>query len=208
MRELTVRIKFTSPCLGHVKKHYTIRVEGQRKKRTFFVHLRNPRGRVIFLPTWWTAIMRNAADVLSRHHKEVREIRFALEVDGQPRPVPEELFDRHYAKGRYSKHEVFAVGDIVGLTCLVPEANDADWSRRLKNRRRICRSQIHRWRNKKRPMLRETTTARSPVARLCQQKNTNDGIGVSTQMQVPRAGKEWSCPKKRCAAKPSARHAS
>lgn len=126
MREVTVRIKFTSPCLGHVKKYYTTRVNGKRKKRTFFVHLRNPRGRVIFLPTWWTAIMRNAADVLSRYHTEVKGIRFALEVDGQPRPVPDELFDRHYAKGRYSRHEVFAVGDTIGVTCLVPEAISDD----------------------------------------------------------------------------------
>jgi len=129
MRELTVRIKFTSPCLGNAKKFHNIRVQGKRKKRTYFVHLRNPSNCVMFLPTWWQAIMRNAADVLSRHQQEVKGIRFALEVDGQPRPIPEQLFNRYYDENRYSRHEAFMAGDTIGVTCVVPDqiSDDDFW---------------------------------------------------------------------------------
>lgn len=126
MRELTVRLKFTSPCLGHVKKQYTIRTGGKKKKRSYFLHLRNPQGQVIFLPTWWQAIMRNAADVLSRYHKEVKELRFALEVDGQPRPIPDQLYNRYYAPDRYARHEAFWAGDTIGISCLVPDSISDD----------------------------------------------------------------------------------
>lgn len=122
MRELTVRIKFTSPCLGKCKKFYNISRNGKRKKRTYFMHLRNPNGQVMLLPTWWQAVVRKAADVLSRHQREVREIRFNPQVDGRPRPVPEGLFNRHYGSKRHSKHEAFMPGDVVGISCVVPNS--------------------------------------------------------------------------------------
>jgi hypothetical protein len=91
------------------------------------VHLRDPAGdKVIFLPTWWSSVLQKAASVLNRHHRDVRDIRFALEVDGQPRPLPADPFKRYYQNGRYSQHEAFFAGDTVGLNCVVPAAIDDD----------------------------------------------------------------------------------
>ena len=128
MRELAIRIRFTKHCLGHVKKFHWV----ESKKRSYFLMPRNPDGRVVFLPTWWRTILVKAADVLCRHQEDVKSVRFSLEVDGAPRPIPGEFYYRHYKENRFSKHEAFFPGDVVGLTCIVPEAiSDDDFTRLL-----------------------------------------------------------------------------
>lgn len=127
MREMSVRLRFTRPCLGNTKQRRTVILDGKRKKRTYFRFQRSPSGgEVIFMPNWWTAVLSQAAEVQCRLTKEVREIRFALEVDGRPQPIEENPFRRYYAKKKYSVHEQFAAGDIVGVSCLVPFAIDDD----------------------------------------------------------------------------------
>jgi hypothetical protein len=116
MRELAVRIQFTKHCLGNVKKFHW----EKGKKRYFFLLPRSPEGRVIFLATWWTAVLIKAAEVLCHFQDDVRSVKFSLEVDGLPRPVPEEFYRRFYEGERFSKHEAFFPGDCIGLTCIVP----------------------------------------------------------------------------------------
>lgn len=126
MRELTVRIRFTKHCLGNVKRFHW----EKGKKRSFFLLPKNPEGRVIFLPTWWKALLTKAAEVACHFQDEVKKISFSLEVDGLPRPVPEHFFRRYYDEGRFSKHEAFWPGDTVGVTCLVPDTiNDEEFHR-------------------------------------------------------------------------------
>lgn len=142
MRELSVRIKFTSPCLGKVKKHH--RVQG--KLRNHFLLPRNPEGKIVFMNTWWQAVLAQAARILCRHYGEVKKIRFAMEVDGKPRTLEEgEVTDersgksrtvlkghyhRYYEESRFSKHEAFFPGTVVGLTCVVPQTiGDEDFRR-------------------------------------------------------------------------------
>jgi hypothetical protein len=127
MRELMVRIRFTSHCLGNVRKHY--REKG--RLRNYYVLPRNPDDKVIFMPTWWASTMRRAAEILCKHHNEVRQIRFALEVDGNPRPIPDQLFRRYFESDKFSQHEAFYPGDVIGVTCVVPTAIDDDDFRRL-----------------------------------------------------------------------------
>lgn len=151
MRELAVRIKFTTPCLGNVRKHH--RVQG--RVRNHFLLPRNPGGKVIFMNTWWQAILAQAAKILCRHHGEVKSIRFAMEVDGKPRPLEEgEVEDprtgrkqvvlkghyhRYYAEDRFSKHEAFFPGTVIGLTCIVPQGiNDEDFHRLMELAGKYC----------------------------------------------------------------------
>lgn len=137
MRELTVRIEFTSPSLGHVKCKDNTRLSGR------FVMLRCPRdGHVLFLPTWWQSNMRFAAQVLGRHQSDIQQIHWDSQVDGIPKrrklgggryePV---WFSRHYGnnsrKRRYSLHEAFHAGQFVGINCVVPSSIDDDGFRRL-----------------------------------------------------------------------------
>lgn len=125
MRELSVRIRFTVPCLGKDKKSY--RHEG--KLRYKFVFQRSPQGKVVFLPTWWRAIMLKAANVMSQHQRAAEEIRFNPEVDGQPR---KELFTRWYDESKFTNHEYFPDGSVIGLTCIVPDSiSDEDFERLL-----------------------------------------------------------------------------
>jgi hypothetical protein len=127
MRELTVRIRFTAHCLGNVRKHYRER----GRLRNYYVLPRNPNGQVIFMPTWWAATLRRAAEVLCKYYGEVQQIRFAMEVSGNPRPIPAQLYRRYFEDSKFSQHEAFFPGDVISVTCLVPEAIDDDDFRRL-----------------------------------------------------------------------------
>lgn len=119
MREMEVRLRFDKHCLGQVRRFRWKR----GKRQVYYLLPRNADGsRVTFMPSWWHSILSKAAAVLCRHQDAVRQIRFGMEVDGSPRPVPEHFF-RCYAKdGSYTLHEAFYPGDEVRLTCLVPES--------------------------------------------------------------------------------------
>lgn len=82
------------------------------------------------MPNNWAALMRKAADVLCQHQSEVAGIRFQLEVDGTPQPVPDKVYRRYYGENKYSPHEAFYAGDVIGVSCLVPnKISDEDfWS--------------------------------------------------------------------------------
>lgn len=150
MREVTVRIRFQRPCLGADKRHH--RVGG--KLRSHFLHLRDPDGDVIFLPSWWRAILRQAAKLLCRHHGEVEKIRFALKVDGRPRPLQETTaadpqgvlrrrvrgyYLRRYAPKRFAQHEAFFPGDVIGVTCTVPDSiSDEDFHELMSYAGKYC----------------------------------------------------------------------
>ena len=130
MRELSVRIKFTKHCLGNVKKLRHDETSG--KKQTYFVLPRTPDGHIVFLPTWWQANMRFAADVLCRHQDKVSEILFDMLVDGKPKPIPSNLFRRWYGRNLFAFHEAFYPGQEVGVNAIVPdEVSDDDFRRLL-----------------------------------------------------------------------------
>lgn len=135
MRELTVRIEFTSPSLGNVKLKDDTPLSGR------FVMLRSPDDHVMFLPSWWQANMSLAAKVLGRHHSAVKKIHWDAFVDGIPKrrrlwsgeyePV---WFSRYYGNGRkqrYSLHEAFHQGQTIGINCIVPPQIDDESFGRL-----------------------------------------------------------------------------
>lgn len=131
MRELTLKLRFTQPCLGRVKLRRTIIIDGVAKKRSFFIFERNPiDNRVMFMAPWWKAIIQRAAEVQCRLQKEVQAVRFLLEVDGTPRSVPDGAFKHFYKPHMFSLHEQFAPGDVIGVTCVVPSSisDDDFWS--------------------------------------------------------------------------------
>jgi len=91
---------------------------------------RTPEGQVMFLATWHAANMRLAAQLLSRHGKEVSKILWDVAVDATLRE--DRWFKRYYinslGKRRYIQHESFVPGQVVGINCVVPDAiNDGDF---------------------------------------------------------------------------------
>lgn len=125
MRELAVKLRFTAHCLGNVKRQ---RRQGG-KIRHYFVLPRNAdRTQIVFMPTWWQSTLKRSAQILCRHQRDVLRIRFAPEVRGTPRPIPEKLYNRYHARGQFSRHEAFYPGDEVVVTCVVPpEIGDDDF---------------------------------------------------------------------------------
>jgi len=127
MREFVVRLCFLKHCLGHVRRDYFSR----GKRQTCFLMPRNHTGRVVFQPTWWQSILRRAAEVLCRHQAAVRQIRFGLELEGDPREIPAHFYRHYHDEKRFSKYEAFYPGDIVSLSCLAPAGIDQDALREL-----------------------------------------------------------------------------
>lgn len=141
MRELAVRIKFVSACLGNVRRECYVR----GKKRPHYLLPRSPNGKVTFLNTWWQAVLKRAAEILCKHHSEIKKIRFDVEVDGSPRQLEQLVedidgkevktltghFHRYFRADRFAKHEAFFPGAVIGLRCIVPTAISDDDFRRL-----------------------------------------------------------------------------
>lgn len=122
MRELTVRIRFTSPSLGNVKA---------RDGSGVFYLPRSKTGQVLFLGTWFQTGVNFAAKVMNRYQAEVRKIHWDIALDAVVRPKP--FTRRYYKKGkrqRYVLHESLLVDQVIGINCVVPtEISDDDfWS--------------------------------------------------------------------------------
>lgn len=121
MRELTVRVRFTTPCLGNVK---------DRTGR--FLLPRSPDGlSVLFQASWHQSNMALASQLLGRHQDTVRKIMWDVRVDGLPRRS--DRWHRIYyptknGRDRYFLHEAFKPGQVIGLNCTVPNAiSDEDF---------------------------------------------------------------------------------
>lgn len=115
MRELTVRVRFTKHSLGNVKAK-----DGSGR----FLMPRNLNGLVTFLASWHHANMRFAAQLLGRHQDEVGKVLWDIQVDGHTR---KDCWHRRYystgtIKQRYTLHESFMPGQVVGINCVVPAA--------------------------------------------------------------------------------------
>ena len=74
MRELTVRIRFLTPCLGNQKLS-----DGSGR----FIFQKSPEGNVIFLASWHHANMRLAAQLLNRFQEDVSKIHWDINVDAK-----------------------------------------------------------------------------------------------------------------------------
>ncbi len=124
MRELTVRIRFTSHSLGNQKLR-----DGTGR----FVFQRGPSGHILFLSTWHLANMRLAAQLLGRHQDVVQAIYWDIRVDGALQSDPWYRVYHRTGQGsrqRYSQHEAFYPNQIVGINCVVPPViNDDDFWR-------------------------------------------------------------------------------
>ncbi len=124
-RELTVRIRFTTPSLGNQK------LEGGK-----FIFSRGPgpNAQIIFLSTWHQSNMRMAAKLLNRHQDEVSKIFWDVNVDGV---LDKKRWYKNFSapaaggkKQRYTLHEAFHPGDVIGINCAVPTVitDDDLWS--------------------------------------------------------------------------------
>lgn len=115
MQEVTIRLQFTQPCLGAVRK--------QIRNGVIYAFIRSPPdNKVMFLPTWWRERMRYAAQVLQRCHTLVDKIDWGAFVDGPVSQWQRTLQSRGRGRKRYALHEAFRPGTVIGLTAVLPES--------------------------------------------------------------------------------------
>jgi len=125
VQEITIRLRFNQPCPGAVRT--------QEGKNVVHAHQRDSEGRVMFLPSWWSALVRYSAKVLNKHQSEVKKIHWDPVIDGVPRkwkrylPVSD---NKSNARARYAVHEAFLPGSVIGVNCVLPRAISTDdmWS--------------------------------------------------------------------------------
>lgn len=118
MRELTVRIRFTTPSLGSVKQR------GKGSDGRYYLP-RHPDGKITYLAAWHHSNLRTASQLLNRHQKIVKDILWDIFVDGCPPKDGTQWYRRYYnaknnGKRRFSQHECFPTGHIIGINCAVP----------------------------------------------------------------------------------------
>lgn len=122
MRELTIRLRYSSHALGNEKLK-----DGSGR----FVFSRNPHGNILFLASWHNANLRFASQLLGRYQDEVSKIRWDIAVDGS---LQEDRWFRLYYKApnsrrtRYTLHEALFPGQVIGINCAVPPSiSDEDF---------------------------------------------------------------------------------
>jgi len=109
--EVIASLKFTTPCLGNIRKLDCDLMQ------------RDSDGKPIFLSTWWRAAFAQAAKAINRYHRYVDQIHAALQVEG----------DIVRIKRRYGKrptdfkwHEGFAVDSVAVVRFAIPNAMTSD----------------------------------------------------------------------------------
>lgn len=126
MREVTVRIKYTSPCLGNVP---------DRSARTGrLVFHRNHDGQLVFLPTWHLHNMTFAAQLLGKAYSDVSKIQWDQAADcvlRQPDPWYRRYYTNSNGRRRFAVHEAVFPGQVVGFNCVLPATIDDDTFIRL-----------------------------------------------------------------------------
>lgn len=103
MIEVRIQLRFNQHSLG------------DRRTKQLNQMLRDPDGRVMFMPTWWKALMRYAAQVVNRHHDAVKDIDWAPVIEGTPRE-----YKRFYAPQKFTLHEAFFPGDEIIVHAVLP----------------------------------------------------------------------------------------
>ncbi len=121
MREVTVYIRFTRPCLGKCKRDNSGR----------FYLLRDEADNVMFLATWHHANMKFASQLFGQHQQEISKICWDVVVDAGV--VRHSWYRRYYetnGRQRYVIHECLPAGRVVGINCVIPASisDDDFWS--------------------------------------------------------------------------------
>lgn len=118
MQEVSIRLRFIRECLGSAKRR-------KGADQTVFCMLRDHRGRVMFLPSWWNKLMGYAAKVHNLGQSLVRKIDWDPIVDGAPRSNWRRILvtasDDAKGRQRYAVHEVFQPGSMIGVKAVLPD---------------------------------------------------------------------------------------
>ena len=105
MTEVVIRLRFITPCLGNV-----------RNKDAPDSMLKDPEGRILFLPAWWNPFMTYGAKAFAKHQKLIHKIRWDPVVIGRL-----SKFKRYYNSTDYKEHEAFMPGTEIEVRAMLPD---------------------------------------------------------------------------------------
>jgi hypothetical protein len=126
MQEVTIRLRFNRECLGAARR---VKHSGDFEKIIYSMP-RDPGGRVMFLPTWWSLIVQYASKVANLGQGLVRKIDWDPIIDGHLYPSWRRIVvtarDDRAGRTRYCSHEAFRPGDIIGVNAVLPDGLSVD----------------------------------------------------------------------------------
>jgi len=123
MQEVTIRLEFNRECLGAVKV--------RRGNQTIFAFCRDPDNRIMFLATWWRAILRHAAKTANRHQDLINQINWDPTIEGRVSQFRRYITaERQQSKQRFAVHEAFVAGTVITVNAVLPDGITIDdfWS--------------------------------------------------------------------------------
>lgn len=115
MQEVTIRLRFTTACLGHIHRN---------DSRNIYAMARDTSGRVMFFASRWQQELAFAATLASAADRLVRDIRWSLHIDGNVTMWRRYLTDARTRKRghrAYAVHEAFVPGAVIGVTAVLPD---------------------------------------------------------------------------------------
>lgn len=103
MQEVAVKLKFITPCLGHIRRQDYDRFE------------RDGADSVIFMSSWWREVLRYGAQAFGKHQRLTQDIRMHAKIIGEVK-----RFKRYFGENRFKEHEAFLKGDIIFVKAMLP----------------------------------------------------------------------------------------
>jgi len=104
MKEITCKLRFLTPCLGHIRHDDCDLFE------------RDATGMVIFRSSWWRSLLDYGAKALGKHQKKVRDIRIHPRIDGEP-----QQYNRYFKPHKFKTHEAYMPKQTVGIKVMLPD---------------------------------------------------------------------------------------
>ena len=104
MKETTCKLRFLTPCLGHIRRDDCDLFE------------RDATGVVIFHGSWWRSLLDYGAKAFGKHQKKARDVRIHPKIDGEPK-----RYQRYYKPHLYKLHEAYTAKQEIGIKVLLPD---------------------------------------------------------------------------------------
>ena len=122
MQEVTIRLRFTNPCLGFAPRQ----LENGRRDVIYRMP-RDGQGRVIFLTSWWHSRMLYAAKVTGVCYNKANRIDWSQPVDGSVTQWRRTVATaKEGRRQRYALHESFRPGAEIGINAVLPDSITID----------------------------------------------------------------------------------
>jgi len=116
VQEVVIRLRFNRECLGAAKR--------RKHSQVIFAFDRDPAGRIMFMPSAWSGVVRYAAKLANRHHSSVQKIDWCPIIEGTPRNDWRRTIVNKNIDGvrvHYAVHEAFPPGAEILISAVIPD---------------------------------------------------------------------------------------